>query len=115
VHYGLKPLKTRPAAKNALLVSFKANDRTLTVPEGIVKLESDFGSSIRGKERGGQEEAPCAKEARERGGRAKAQEAEEGRRRVDGGISRDHVQEGEAKPGMLSTFSITKTSADTAG
>jgi len=46
VHYGLKPLKTRPAAKNALLVSFKANDRTLTVPEGIVKLESDLAAQF---------------------------------------------------------------------
>ncbi|KAI9870113.1 MAG: hypothetical protein M1830_004672, partial [Pleopsidium flavum] len=49
VHYGLKPLKTKPAAKNALLVSLEANNRTLTVPEGILKLERELAAQFEAK------------------------------------------------------------------
>ncbi|KAL8804917.1 MAG: hypothetical protein Q9200_005631 [Gallowayella weberi] len=46
IHYGLKPFKTKTAAKNALLNAFKGHGSgpgpTLTVPEKITKLEEDL-------------------------------------------------------------------------
>jgi hypothetical protein len=38
LHYGLKPMKTKAAAKKQLLASYAAN-RSLVVPESIMKLE----------------------------------------------------------------------------
>lgn len=42
VHYGLKPLKTKPAAKHALLVAFKGDKKGLKVPPEITKLEKEM-------------------------------------------------------------------------
>lgn len=41
MHYGLKPLKTKPAAKNALLAAFDGGE-SLAVPRRIVDLESEL-------------------------------------------------------------------------
>lgn len=41
LHYGLKPLKTKPAAKKHLLAAF-GPDQTLGVPEHIIQLEKDL-------------------------------------------------------------------------
>jgi len=41
LHYGLKPLKTKDAAKKRLLTAYSPN-RTLTVPEKILELEKEL-------------------------------------------------------------------------
>ena len=42
VHYGLKPLKTKAAAKHALLAAFKGDKKGLKVPPEFVKLEKEM-------------------------------------------------------------------------
>jgi hypothetical protein len=46
LHYGLKPMKTREAAKKQLLATFAANG-TLSVPERILKLEETLQKEYR--------------------------------------------------------------------
>ena len=48
-HYGLRPRKTKQAAKNALLAAFKNQGSTLTVPENIRKIEKELADKYRAK------------------------------------------------------------------
>ena len=45
-HYGLKPLKSKPAAKNALLAAFNGG-KILTVPESILKIERKLAAEYK--------------------------------------------------------------------
>ncbi len=47
VHYGLKPLKTKSAAKRALLLEFDCNEGKLNVPEAFRELEDELAAQFR--------------------------------------------------------------------
>lgn len=42
VHYGLKPFKSKPAAKKALLAAYAAQGGTLKVPDDVLRIEQEL-------------------------------------------------------------------------
>ena len=50
LHYGLKPLKSKSAAKKALLAAFGDSKTELRVPEHILKLEKELEAQFKAKE-----------------------------------------------------------------
>ncbi|KAL8797416.1 MAG: hypothetical protein Q9182_007206 [Xanthomendoza sp. 2 TL-2023] len=49
IHYGLKPLSTKTATKNALLNAFKGPGTALTVPQEIRKIQDDLATEYSAK------------------------------------------------------------------
>lgn len=75
-HYGLKPLKTKSAAKTHLLAAFDPSTKTLSAPKYILDLEKSL------EEQYTQANAIAAKKAKEDKAREKIEEAKKHERRL---------------------------------
>ena len=105
VHHGLKPLKTKGPAKNALLAAIQANNGTLAVPENILRLERDLAAQLGPRTAVARRETYAERERERAAEELKAHEKEEGGRGLARGVSVDDIvvveeeEEDEAKSG----------------
>ncbi|KAL8682040.1 MAG: hypothetical protein Q9186_001916 [Xanthomendoza sp. 1 TL-2023] len=81
IHYGLKPLKSKAAAKNALLKAFKSPGSNLPVPQEIHKIQEDLATKYSEKnvvaKKKYEEERVLRKVAEEKARRKRKQDEED--------------------------------------
>jgi hypothetical protein len=82
-HYGLKPLKTKAAAKHALLVASKGDKKGLRVPDAILKLEKGMAALFERKNRLAIEEKNLAGQESNNVGKVNAKAGKKRKREVD--------------------------------